>query len=246
MTEAAASDLMSPPAPDAVPNLHQDPVTAWAPPKSIHEQADTLRSQLISNPKFRQAHFDGDVAARRQLAALDSIRISSPEADPAALKALADQAGIVEMPRPAAAPSISPLSTQSPKPENYNLPRWGNLRSELPPAEYDATVKSWTEWAAALKFSPVLGKAVLDHLVELGSRVSSMTPEARDAFVIEQESRGMKADGPDAYTAMKADAHKALALAGNNPVSKFLKERAVLDTWTLQTLARLYRSQRRA
>lgn len=247
MTDVTASDIMgAPPAPAPVPNLHVDPATAWAPAKSIHEQADTLRSQLIGNPEFRQKHFSGDVSARRQLAALDSIKISSPDGDPAALRALADMAGIVEMPRPVAAPEGNPLAAAvAPKPEMYT-PHWGPLRTELAPAEFDATVKAWTGWAAGMGFSANLGKAVLEHMVDLGRRVGSMSPEARESFAIEQESRGMMAEGPDAYRAMKADAHKALQRAGaGNPVSKFLKEGAFLDHWTLGTLARYHRSYQR-
>jgi hypothetical protein len=245
MTDVTVSDLLAPPAPAPVPNLHTEPSTAWGPPKSVHEQAATLRDQLISNPEFRQKYFNGDPASRQQMAALDSIKISDPNADPAALRALADQAGIVETPRPAMAAPISPLSAQAPTPASYDLPRWGNLRNELPPDRYNNTVTEWTGWASAMKFSPVFGQAILSHLVDLGSRVSSMSTEAREAFVMEEESRGMLAAGPDAYKAIKSDAMKALDMAGNNPVAKFLKNNAVLDGWTLNTLARYYRSQRR-
>lgn len=245
MTDVTVSDILTPPpAASPVPNLHQDPASAWAPPQTIHQRADALRSQLIGNPEFRQKHWNGDPAARQQLAALDSIRISDEQADPAALKALADKAGLIEFPRPVAAPEISPLSSQTPKPESYS-PDWRNLRSDLAPDQYSATVREWTGWAAGMKFSPVMGNAVLEHLLDLGRQISTMSSEQRETWSMQQESRGMMAEGPEGYAAMKADAYKALELAGNNSISKFLRNGAALDFWTLGTLARYYRSQQR-
>jgi hypothetical protein len=249
MTDSTPAPAAPPPSTSDLPPgfvVTPDPATAWAPPQSIHQQAETLRKQLIENGDFRKRHFSGDTAARRQLAALDSIRISPENADPAALKALAEQGGIVEPPRPAAAPpTISDLSAHAPTPESY-APHWGNIRNELPPEEFNATVKTWTGWAAAMKFSPTFGKAVLEHLIDLGGRLVAMSPEQRDMWAIEQQSRGMLADGAEAYDAMKADAHKALSMAGNDPVSKFLREGAMLDAWTLRALANYHRSHQRA
>ncbi|MGY8660951.1 hypothetical protein Q3C01_01115 [Bradyrhizobium sp. UFLA05-109] len=226
-----------------------DTATASSPPPSIHQQADTLRSQLIANPEFRSKHLAGDLASRRQMAALDSIRISDPNADPAALKALAEQAGIIEMPRPAAAPPVSALAAPGPKPTDYPV-YWGNTRNELGADSFNVAVEESTTFASAMKFAPAFGKAVIEHLVEAGARFKTMEPERRTMWVIEQQSRGMmSAGGPEAYEALKADAAKALDLAGNHPWSKLLRDPAAPishDVWLLQTLANYWRSHQRA
>src|SRR5690349_22187649 len=77
------------------PDMHDGP------PPTVHEQALSLRGRLIKDPGFRERYLSGDVDARRQMQALDSIRISPANADAAALAKLAEQAGIVTEPRPA-------------------------------------------------------------------------------------------------------------------------------------------------
>jgi hypothetical protein len=247
MTDSAAA-LLAPeaPAPAPVP-IHQDPATAWAPPQTVHERADALRSQLIGNPEFRQKALNGDLAARRQLAALDSIKISDPNADPAALQALADQAGLVEFPRPAAAPAISGLSAQAPSASDYRPTYNGSVRSSPNFSDIHAGL---TGFAAEMRFNAPLGKAVIERIAEMSPQITfDMSEEQRQVWIMSQDQQGARMAGDwDSWVAMKSEARKAIAdLGGKQPWSKLIAESTVMnDAWLVTTLARYYRSRNAA
>lgn len=123
-------------------------------------------------------------------------------------------------------------------------PYFGELARELPPERLAVVDLETREWAAAIGFNSHLGGAVIERLAEVGPKLQAMTPEARQAWLQEQERIGLQRAGSTAaFAEMKQRARAALEIAKGNALSNaVMNSTAVNDVWLLTTLANHHRA----
>jgi hypothetical protein len=110
----------------------------------------------------------------------------------------------------------------APAPGDYK-PNYGAYAESRPAERVAATNAEMTGWTAAMGFSPSMGAQVIELLVDLGQRNQAMTPEAREAWVAEQDRLALRLAGSETAVAeLRARALAALDIAKGNTVSRDL------------------------
>ena len=126
----------------------------------------------------------------------------------------------------------------NPTPADYK-PSYGDFAKDKTTEHLGQFNTEMTRWAAAVGFSPEIGTAVIERLVEVAPRLAAMTPEQPAEWVDQQDQIMLQRVGsPQALAELKEQAKKALAIAKGNRFSEAAaKAEALNDPWLLMTLA---------
>jgi hypothetical protein len=118
-------------------------------------------------------------------------------------------------------------------------PQFGSFGREATPELLATVTSEMTTWAAEMGFAGRYGTDVIEHLVALGPRLQGMTQEARDAWVREQETRGLELAGSEAKLAeLRNRAKAALGFAKSSKFSTAIENSmAFHDVFFLNMLA---------
>ena len=99
----------------------------------------------------------------------------------------------------------------NPTPADYK-PSYGDFAKDKTTEHLGQFNTEMTRWAAAVGFSPEIGTAVIERLVEVAPRLAVMTPEQRAEWVDQQDQIMLQRVGsPQALAELKEQAKKALA-----------------------------------
>jgi hypothetical protein len=96
-----------------------------------------------------------------------------------------------------------------------------------------------TGFAAAMRFRPGVGTAVIERMADLGVKIRTMSEDERTAWVAAQDRLTLQRVGSQAgLDQLKADARAALSVAKGNQLAALVADSPQLnDPWLLATLA---------
>ncbi len=153
------------------------------------------------------------------------------------------------VPKPLADPDLADLHAQigvplDAQPSDYSSADLN--RPDLSPERNQNLKFVASTWASELRLDPTLGKAVLEHVAQIGAQLSKITPDERQRWTQQQESILRKNAGSvGAAVAIREKAAKALNLSngisgplGSENLSASIRDSDVGQSfWLLQTLA---------
>jgi hypothetical protein len=203
--------------------------------------AESQRQALMRDPQWTAKYQAGDVNAKRTFEALHRI-ILAKDAPEDELSELAQAAGIAKpLPLPPAPPPRNPLEHTDAKPADYRV----NIAAPLPPEQAQAVTESAREWAAQMKFLPLMGNSVLDRIASVEPKLCAMTRREDLANWVDAQDRALveHAGSVEAAKALIADARKAFTELGAGTAWAKQPDQPVLrDAWLTRTLANVWRA----
>jgi hypothetical protein len=182
----------------------------------------------------------GQAFAPAQLASARATWVAAGH-DPAAFDAAAAADGMQPITPPSAADVKHFESFALPaatSPTDYQ-PQFGAFGREATPEVLATVHAEMTTWAAEMGFDGRYGTDVIEHLVALGPRLQGMTQDGRDAWVREQQARGLELAGSEARLGeLRNRAKAALGFAKGSKFSASIAESmAFHDVFFLNMLA---------